>query len=321
MRSDFRVLVVGCGSALPSVERFHSAFLVVYRNWKVLFDCGEGTQFQLVRYRALSFFDVVCITHLHGDHVFGLPGLLFTWWLQGRTKPLTLVGPRALGEMLMCVERLYGFKPEYSVDVVEVASSEPLEVFASEAFSILAVPLRHGDMPAYGYIFKEKRPTRKINPEAVKRYGVPPQALSEVQRGAHWRSPEGKLIPNEELTVPAPLPRSFAYITDTAYAPELIPVLKNVSLLYHEATFAEEHRHLEAAQGHSTARQAAQIAAQAGVSHLLIGHLSSRYRRMEQRVVEEAREVFPSVVLAEPGMWITIGDDGRIKVERADVAR
>lgn len=287
----------------------------MYREWKILFDCGEGTQFQLARLGALSFFDVVCITHLHGDHVFGLPGLLFTWWLQGRLTPLTLIGPPALREALACVERFYGLRPDYPVRVLEIGGGEAVQVFSTDLFSIVALPLKHGDVPAFGYLLRERRPPRKVNPEAVKRYGIPPKALRDIQQGADWQTPEGRRIPNEELTVPAAPPRSFAYITDTAYAPELVPLLSNVSLLYHEATFSEEHKHLEAARGHSTAREAALIAAQVNASHLLIGHLSSRYRGMEHHILEEAREVFPFVMLAKPGMLLTVGDNGEIKVE------
>ena len=261
--SDFRVHILGCGSALPTTRHYPSAQVLAYREKLFLIDCGEGAQRQ---WRALRLdfgrLVAVFISHLHGDHCYGLPGLLSTLSLLGRRRALPIYGPRGIADYLA--------------------------PFISSSTSWLGYEIEvHIDRASCDF------------------YGVPVSAFKALREGADYTTPEGQLIPNARLTRPAKAGRSYAYCSDTAYRPALIPLLQGVDLLYHEATFPRERAARAAETGHSTAEQAAEIARASGVGRLLIGHYSARYSDATP-LLEEARALFPETTAADELMTLEV---------------
>jgi ribonuclease Z len=263
-----------------------------------LIDCGEGTQMRLKKYGLNpARIHHIFISHLHGDHVFGLFGLLSSLGMMGRKVPLHLYGPHALEELMDYYRRFFGPLP------FELVFASPPEkegyIYESDKISVTSIPLKHRT-PAFGYLFREKSRPLNVIKEQIEAFGLGIADVVKVKRGEDYISEGGERIPNSKLTLPPYHRRSYAYISDTAYEPKLAERVKGVDLLFHEATFSEKDKKLATQTLHSTAAQAASIAKKAGVKKLLIGHFSTRYKDASQ-LEEEAREIFTHTVGVKDG--------------------
>jgi len=296
----FEVLILGSNSALPAHGRHPSAQLVNHHDALYLVDCGEGTQMQMSQYQVRrSKIDVVFISHLHGDHIFGLPGLLTSYILNGRKNPLKVIGPVGLQRFIDVTLNLKETTMPYELDIEEIDATIYKKVYENKLIEVYSLPLHHR-IPTAGYKFVEKEKERHIIPEEIQKWDIPYEHLSAVKKGKDPLSRAGEIVKNHLLTSdPDPI-YSFAYCSDTAYFPEVVPMIKGVSLLYHEATFMDMHKDQAEKRFHSTTKEAAQIARSAGVDKLLIGHFSSRYVELES-MIEECRAVFAPSYLAEEG--------------------
>lgn len=307
----FQVTVLGCGSALPTLRHKASAQVVNIRDKYFLLDCAEGTQLELRRNHIhLNRINTIFITHLHGDHCFGLVGMLSTLSLLGRTADMHIYGPIGIEQTFRPQLDFFCEGIAYRIHFHEINTKEFSEVFEDRSLSVFSIPLKHR-VPCCGYLFKEKPLRPHIRPEAIKKYEIPVWQINNIKAGCDFQLPDGTIICNEQLTTPADPPRSFAYCTDTMYSPRIADLIADADLLYHEATFAESELALCTKVFHSTARQAAQIAEKAHAQQLLIGHFSSRYED-ENLLLNEAKAVFPNTVLANEGLTINIMPHNRI---------
>ena len=294
----FRVHILGCGSALPTLHHNASAQVVEIRGKLFLVDCGEGTQVQLRRSRLrFTKISAVFITHLHGDHCFGLIGMLSTFGLLGRTARLAIYAPAALEDMLTRQMQMFCHDFDYEVDFHAVDTSQQQVIYEDRSLTIETIPLEHR-MPCCGYLFREKPSLPHIRRDMIDFYQIPTSQINNIKAGADWTTADGELVKNERLVEPADPPRSYAYCSDTRYIPTLHQRVKGVSTLYHESTYGEDNLLMAQKYYHSTARQAALVAREAGVGQLLLGHYSSRYED-EQVLLKEAQEVFENTRLTD----------------------
>ena len=289
----FRVHILGCGSALPTLKHFPTSQVVEARGKLFLVDCGEGTQIQLRRSRLrFTKISAVFISHLHGDHCFGLIGMLSTFGLLGRTAKLTIYGPEALGEILQQQTSAFCRDFDYEVEFKAIDTTRQQVVYEDRSLTVETIPLEHR-LPCCGYLFREKPTLSHIRRDVADFYQIPVSQFNNIKAGADWTTPEGEVVPNSRLTTPADPVRSYAYCSDTRYIPTLHERLQGVSTLYHETTYGEDNLQRAEKYHHSTARQAALVAREAGVGQLLLGHYSSRYED-EQVLLDEAKKVFPN---------------------------
>ena len=297
----FELTVLGTSSALPAFNRFPSAQLLRLESRSYLIDCGEGTQLRLFQYaRRIGKINQIFISHLHGDHYYGLMGVLSSLSLLGRKTALTVLGPEGLKEIFDTNLRYSGGHPlSYPVHFQVIDPTRYQKVFEDTQVEVFSLPLDHR-IPAAGFLFREKQRPRNMISEKILEYQIPYQQIPAIKAGADFIMEDGRPVPNEELTLPPPEPRSFAYCSDTSFKADLIPLLSGVDLLYHESTFCEDNRDRAHATGHSTAKEAATIAARAGAQQLILGHYSSRYEDLTC-FLEEARAVFPNTELGEDG--------------------
>ena len=294
----FRVHILGCGSALPTLHHNASAQVVEIRGKLFQVDCGEGTQVQLRRSRLrFTKISAVFITHLHGDHCFGLIGMLSTFGLLGRTARLAIYAPAALENMLKQQMQLFCHDFDYEVDFHAVDTSQQQVIYEDRSLTVESIPLEHR-MPCCGYLFREKPSMPHIRRDMIDFYQIPTSQINNIKAGADWTTPDGEVVKNERLVEPADPTRSYAYCSDTRYIPTLPSRIKGVSTLYHESTYGEDNLLMAQKYYHSTARQAALVAREAGVRQLLLGHYSSRYED-EQVLLREAREVFENTHLTD----------------------
>ena len=288
----FRVTILGSSSATPTPERNPSDHVLNVHEQFFLGDCGEGTQQRLIRCGVNPMkLQAVFLSHLHGDHVYGVFGLISTLGLMGKKTPLQIFAPRLFDEILANHLRYFDTELSYEVQWHEVETRKHKMLFENKTLEVWSVPLRHR-IPAAGFLFREKAPALNLHKEAVARYGLGIAQCRAAKRGEDVVLDDGTVVPNAELTYRPYRERSFAYLSDTLYSHRAAELVSGVDLLYHEATFADEDRALAKKTGHSTAKQAAQAALAAGAGRLLIGHFSSRYKDLRQ-LEEEAREVFP----------------------------
>jgi len=307
---NFELTLLGTNAAMPIPGRAPSAQTLSIRRQPYLIDCGEGTQLRLlecgVRHRRIR---QIFISHLHGDHVFGLIGLLTTWQLGDRRKSLDIFAPPSLEEMIRVQLEASHTVLGYPVAFHEVATGRHERIFEDKRVEVFSLPLDHR-IPTAGYLFREKPRPDNILPEQIRKYEIPVDLIPAIKAGADYTTTDGRRIAHAVLTKPAPPPRSYAYCSDTRYQPGLIPLLKGVDLLYHEATFLDEHAALADKTGHSTARQAAVLAQEAGVGQLVLGHFSARYSEVEA-FAEEARRIFPNCIAGREGLRIEVPYEGR----------
>ncbi len=300
----FEVNILGCGSAKPSPVHNPSCTVVNFRENLFMVDCGEGAQKELQRQRIkLPRLNHIFLTHLHGDHVFGLPGLIGTMALSGLEGDITIHtfedGKKILTSIFDYFNR--GLPIDVKFNVIR---PEEAVVFENTSLRVRTVPLKH-KIPAVGYVFEEKPRLRHIDRSMCDFHGVPLWAFNAIKAGEDFTKPDGTVISNRLLTKDPEAPRSYAHISDTAYIPGLAEKIKGVDLLFHETTYLSQDADKARERGHSTAAQAAQVALDAGVKRLLTGHYSSRYKD-DTLFAEEARKIFPDVILGKEGMKIDI---------------
>lgn len=292
---QFRLHVLGTASAKPMTDRFSSAQVLDVRGRLILIDCGEGTQMRMAR-QHLSYLkiDIICISHIHGDHIFGLYGLLSTMGLYGRKSTLNIYGPKALGPIINFFMSYYGGYISYKINFHPISSNEPILIHDDKRFVIYALPLRHG-VEDYGYLVKEKEPELNVKKSSIEKYNLSLAEIAKIKRGEDIER-EDVLIPNSELSYMPFKPRSYAYCSDTLSFPELADWVSGVDLLYHESTYLKDSESDAIKRFHSTAEQAALCAKNAKVGKLLLGHYSSRYHD-KTPLLAEARAEFPESYL------------------------
>lgn len=301
----FRIHILGCGSALPTLRHYASSQLVEIRGKLMMIDCGEGTQMQLRRCHArFTKLSHVFISHLHGDHCFGLIGMISTFGLLGRTATLHVHGPEALGDMLRSQIQFFCRDLGYEVEFHPVDTTVHQVIYEDRSLTVESLPLCHR-LPTCGFLFREKPSLPHLRREMIDFYGIPTSQIMNIKNGADWKTADGEVVVNARLVAPADAPRSYAYCSDTRYLPELVPMLEGVTTLYHESTYGDDNRILAEKYNHSTASDAARIARDAHVRQLLLGHYSSRYED-EQVLLKEAVELFPDTLLSQEMMVIDV---------------
>lgn len=301
----FEVNILGCGSALPTTRHFSSSQVVNIREKLFMIDCGEGAQLQLRRSK-LKFtrLNHIFISHLHGDHCFGLIGLISTFGLLGRTATLHIYAAKELEILMQPLLDFFckGITYEVKFHVFDPASSQI--IYEDRSVTISTIPLNHR-IPTCGFLFQEKKTPNHIIRDMIDFYQIPTFEINRIKNGEDYITPEGKLIPNERLTTPSATPRNYAYCSDTSYQKNIIPQIKGVDLLFHEATFSETDAARAKETYHSTAKQAAEIARDAEVKQLLIGHFSARYED-ESLLLKEAQTIYTNTLLAKENLKITL---------------
>ena len=300
-----QLTILGCNAATPRKNAQTTAQLLEINGQMVLIDCGEGTQIQL-RKLGIKFARIqhIFISHLHGDHFYGLIGLISTFRLLGRTADLHVYGPKGIKEVITLQLKLAKSWTDYNLFFHELEEEVATLILDHEKFTVETLPLDHR-VYTNGYLFREKEGKRKINSAAVANYGVDVADMENLKQGKDIQLPNGDWVENQFLTFdPAP-PKSYAFCSDTAYKPDLAELVKGVSCLYHEATFLDTHQDLAVKTKHSTAEEAAQIAAMAEVGQLILGHFSSRYPDLNA-FIQQAHRHFQNVHLAEDGKGFVI---------------
>ncbi|MBQ2127460.1 MAG: ribonuclease Z [Bacteroidaceae bacterium] len=301
----FEIHILGCGSALPTTRHNATAQIVKIGNKQFMIDCGEGTQVELRRNHIhFSFINHIFISHLHGDHCFGLIGLISTFSLLGRTAPLHIYADPHLEEVMKPQIEFFCKGMNYPLFFHGIDATKHQVIFEDNTITVETLPLKHR-MPCCGFLFREKPKKRHLIGEMVNFYDIPAYMRQSIKDGADYTTPDGEIIPNSRLTKDADRSRSYAYCSDTAPCTHNNDALEGADLLYHEATFAESEKERATQTLHSTARQAAQVASRASVKRLLIGHYSSRYETPDT-LLNEARELFPDTIAAKEGMVINI---------------
>ena len=305
LMAEFNINILGCGSALPTTRHLATSQVVDLRDKLYMIDCGEGTQVQMRRMRVrFGRLAHIFISHLHGDHCFGLPGLISTLGMLGRTGELVVHGPKEVESYLRPVMDLFCRGMEFEVRFNPVDIRSHSLVMEDRSLSVYSIPLKHR-IPTCGYLFAEKPKEAHIIREMTDFYQVPVRCMKDIKQGLDYVTPEGEVVPNSRLTRPAAPPKRYAFCSDTAYNRSIIPIIEGVDLLYHEATFAECDLARAKETFHSTARQAAEIARDARVKRLVIGHYSARYEDLSE-LHREAEAVFPGTILGNEGMVITV---------------
>ena len=295
-----QVIILGSAAGGPFQGRNYTAQLLKSANEVYLIDCGEGTQHQLFRSKTRYFgINQIFISHLHGDHVFGLMGLLTSFCLKGRTDRMEIFGPEGLRELIETTARITGVRFPYEVVVHEVDTTVSAQVFESKSVEVWTIPLNHRTL-CTGWLFKQKSRLPKMRIDKIEEYQIPHLQIKAIKEGADLHLSDGTVVPHSELTTLPPNPVSYAFCSDTAPSADVVAAVKDVTVLYHEATFTEEHAEEAEYSGHSTAGQAARVALEAGAGKLLLGHFSSRYKELDQHLIE-ARAVFPESYLVEEG--------------------
>ena len=295
-----KLTILGCYSATPRIETNPTSQILEIKNHLFLIDCGEGTQIQLRKFKIkFSRIRHVFISHLHGDHFFGLIGLISTFRLLGRETKLHIYGPKGIKEAITLQLKLGHSWTNYPLFFHELESDKSQLIYEDEKVTVHTVPLDHR-VYTNGFLFREKIGERKMNIDAVKRANIDLSYYQKIKQGFDVENEDGDIISNIDITIDPDPPKSYAFCSDTAYFPKLIDQIKNVSMLYHESTFLESHKHLCERTKHSTAKQAAMIAKEANVGTLILGHYSTRYPSIEL-FRNEALQVFDSVELADDG--------------------
>ncbi len=303
---SLKLTILGCHAALPRVNTNPTAQILEIKNKHFLIDCGEGTQVAM-RKNKISFAKIqhIFISHLHGDHFFGLVGLISSLRLLNRKKELHIYGPPEL-------ENIIGIHFEASQSIIDFPlyfhHTQAIEkdiIYEDDKVEIQTIPLKHR-IPTTGFLFKEKEGLRKLNIEAVeKNPEIQTCDYYNIKKGKDFIKENGEVIKNDLLTFSPNKPLSYAFCSDTSFNPEMIPQIHKVDLLYHESTFKQEHADVAHKTGHSTASEAATIAKKAKVERLVLGHFSNRYKELNS-LLSEARAVFENVELAEEGKVFTI---------------
>ena len=295
-----KLTILGCYSATPRTLTNPTSQVLEINNHLFLIDCGEGTQVELRRHK-IKFFRIkhIFISHLHGDHVYGLVGLISTFKMLKREAPLHVYGPKGIKEMITVQLKLSNAWTDYPLHFHELQSNESELIFEDEKVTVKTIPLQHR-IYCNGFLFEEKANDRKLNINAALNYNIDKVYYNSIKKGKDITLESGEVIANEELTFEPEPSKSYAFCSDTKYQEDKISIIKNATVLYHESTFLDSHEHLCEYTGHSTAKQAALMAKKANVGGLILGHYSTRYGSIENFKLE-AKEVFENTELAEDG--------------------
>lgn len=305
MSALFNTTILGSSAAIPTSLRHTSAQVVQHHNRRFLIDCAEGTQMQMRRFKIpLMKINHVFISHLHGDHYLGLPGLLFTFHLLGREKELHVYSPPGLQEIIEVQYKLSELTPSFPISYHELTQGRQ-PVYEDEKLCIETIAMEHR-IPTYGFLLKEKPEDRKIIKSAITKYNIPTDQMQGIKKGSDLVAANGAVISNRLITKD-PLPsRCYAFCSDTAYTERFLDQVKGVDLLYHEATFMHEKADIARQKMHTTTTEAASLARKAGVRQLMIGHYSARYKELSA-FREEAANIFPQTILAREGDVVPVG--------------
>lgn len=294
---DLSVTILGSNSAIPIGHRSPTAQFLTIANRHFLLDCGEGTQVKLRRNNiGFGRINHIFISHLHGDHIYGLVPLLSSLHLLDRRKEMHLYGPAPLEQFVYTTLKVSQSKLRFPLVFHPIAKGESKRVYEDEALTVEAFPQDHS-VACHGFRFQEKTRPRNMRKDALEKHQIPVAEIRKIKQGADWTNEKGETIPNELLSTAGLPPCSYAFCTDTAPVLANVPHIKGVDLLYHEATFMDEHSERASETRHSTAKQAATIAHKAGVGHLLLGHFSTRYRDLSG-LLQEGQSIFDKSNLA-----------------------
>lgn len=300
----FEVTILGCGSATPTLQRNPTAQLVNNNDRLFLIDCAEGTQLQLRRYKIrFQRINHIFISHLHGDHYFGLVGLLSSFQLLGRKQKLTIYAPKQLEQIVSVQLESGGAKLGFEIDFVHLEALQSELIYEDKHLEVRTIPLKHR-IYCNGFLFKEKPKERRLSKELIEQYKIPVAMMHRLKKGEDWVQ-DSQTISNEKLTLPPNKSRSYAFCSDTLYKESIISLIQDVDVLYHEATFTEKFKDRAKATFHSTAKEAAKIALKANAKQLLIGHYSARFKDTSE-LLFEAQNVFPVTKAVEDGDVITV---------------
>lgn len=303
---SLKLTILGCHSATPRVNAHPTSQYLEINQRYFLIDCGEGTQRQMRRYKlGFSTINHIFISHLHGDHVFGLVGLISTFGILNREKELHIHGPKGIKLFIETQLQISQSHVKFKLSFHELSSNESEIIFEDEKVKVTTIPLKHR-IYTNGFLFQEKERPRNLAIEEIKKYPeIETCDYHRIKAGEDFVLNNGQIVKNEELTLDPPKPKSYAYCSDTSYKEDIIPIIEYSDLLYHESTFLSDREDLTLKTGHSTAKQAGLIARKAKVGKLILGHYSSRYSNIES-FKEEAETVFKFVELAEAGKTILV---------------
>ena len=301
----FEINILGCGSALPTTRHFASSQVVNIREKLFMVDCGEGAQLQLRRSK-LKFtrLNHIFISHLHGDHCFGLMGLISTFGLLGRTATLHIYAHKELERLLTPQLEFFCKGMSYDVEFHSIDPTQAKVIYDDRSVSVSTIPLQHR-IPTCGFLFQEKKTPNHIIRDMIDFYQIPVFELNRIKNGADYITSDGIIVPNHRLTKPSYTPRSYAYCSDTSCLKDIIPQIQGVDVLFHEGTFAQCDTARAKETFHTTAAQAAEIASEAGAKQLVIGHFSARYED-ENLLLKEAQAIYPNTLLAKENLKITL---------------
>ena len=296
----FKIHILGCGSALPTLHHNASSQIVEIREKLFMIDCGEGTQMQLrkskIRFTKIS---AVFISHLHGDHCFGLIGMISTFGMLGRTATLHVYAPADFGPILQQQIDFFCSGLEFKVEFHPVDTSKSQVIYEDRSLTIETIPLEHR-IACCGFIFREKPLKPHIRRDMLDFLQIPVSQINNIKAGADWTTESGQVIPNSRLVIPADPARSYAYCSDTRYIPTLHQLLCGVDTIYHESPYTSDYEDRARLYYHSTSKQAASVARDAGAKQLLLGHYSARYID-ESKILAEAKTIFPNSKLTDEG--------------------
>jgi len=302
---NFTVQILGSSAALPTSQRNPSAQVLDYNGQLFLIDCAEGTQMQMRKFGiSMRRVSHIFISHLHGDHYFGLVGLLFSYQLLGRTEDLHIYAQKDLEQIINLQLQVSQTRLSYPLFFHPINPEERKIILDDDKLTVETIPLEHS-LPCCGFLFREKPLPLKIDKRFLIKEIIPISEFARIKAGGDYLSPEGVLYKNSEITIAPPKAHSYAYCSDTLYSERIVPQITGVDVLYHEATFMNDKRTSATEKFHSTAQQAAEIARQAGTGTLIIGHFSARYDDL-QPMLEEAKRIFENTVLAEEGLTISV---------------
>lgn len=301
----FEIHILGTSSATPAFERFPTSQFIHINGSYILIDAGEGTQMQLRKFKLpFAKMDLILISHLHGDHIFGLPGLLTSLSLLQRQKELTIIAPPELKSILHPLFQFSEAKIKYPIQYIFTQNKTPELIFENEKFKITTMPLIHR-IKTTGFIIEEQAKQRKIIKDKIQQYNIPIHQFNRLKNGLDAEDEYGNIIKNDQVTEPPPTPRKYVYLSDTAYIENLPDITQKADLLYHEATFKSEHQELAKITQHSTTIDAAKTAINIHAKTLIIGHYSSRYENLNP-LLEEVKSVFENTELAIEGKKFSI---------------
>ena len=297
---NFQLQILGCGSALPTLQYNQASQLLYVREKAFMIDCGEGTQRQMIKYNAkTSRLNHLFISHLHGDHCFGMMGLITTLGMLGRTADLHIHAHGDLEKIFRPLIDYFCKGMSYQVFFHSIHPHRHELLYEDRSITVHSIPLKH-KVPTCGFLFSEKEKDNHMKKEMIEFYQIPVKEIPLIKKGADFITLEGEVIPNSRLTTPAVPPKKYAYCSDTTYTESIIPIIENADCLFHEATFLQENLPRAKETMHSTALQAATIAQKANVKQLILGHYSARYDDTSA-LLTEAKSVFENTFLSKDG--------------------